>query len=59
MILEYNTPHPPNLPSDNNEEDIGLKASNYNNKKIRLGPVDNMDSNNNRDIDQQRPTTLD
>lgn len=59
MILEYNTTHLPNLPFDNNEEDIGLRASNYNDKRIRLRPANNMDSNNNRDIAQQRLTTPD
>lgn len=43
------------MPSDNNKEDIYPKTSNNSNKKIRSGLADTINSNNNRDIDQQRP----
>lgn len=43
------------MPSDNNKEDIYLKASNNSNKRIRSGWADTMGGNNNRDKDQQRP----
>lgn len=52
VILEYNITNSLNLLSDNNEEDIGLKASNNGNKRTKLRSVDNTGSNNNNNIDQ-------
>lgn len=40
---------------NNNKEDIYPKAFNNSNKRIRSGLADIIDSNNNKDIDQQRP----
>lgn len=58
-IFEYNTTNPPNLLSDNNKEDICPGASKNGDKKIKLGPVDTTDSNNDGDIDQQSLSTPD
>lgn len=47
--IEYNNVNPPNLPSDNNKEDISLVASNNGDKKIKPR-LANTTGSNNRDI---------
>lgn len=51
-LLKYHITNPPNLPSDNNKEDINLKTFNNGNKKIRFRPANTTSSSNNKDIDQ-------
>lgn len=57
VILEYNIINFLNWSSDNNKENIGLDTSNNNNKKMRPGSVD-ITSNDNKDINHQKSTTL-
>lgn len=57
-IFESNTTNLPDLLSNNNKEDIDPRPSYNGNKKIRQRPADII-CNNNRNIDSERPSTLD
>lgn len=55
-ILEYTIINNSDLSLNNNQKNISPRASNNGNKKIRFALADNT-TNENKDIDQQRPTT--
>ena len=57
-MLDYNTTYLLNLPSDKNEEDISLGASNNSKEEIRLADMDNNKKDiRQADINKQRPAT--
>ena len=57
-VLDYNTTNPPDLPSNNNKEDISPGASHNGEEKIKPADMDNNKEDiRPADIDEQRPAT--